>query len=79
MATIRISQAGDEPKLKVNVKESGKTVSVKGRAFTVGVESNIDWVAGPGRSGRCLVGYDRRRHACEPNFHLCGRSGLQAA
>ena len=45
VATIRFNQAGDEPKLKVNVKESGKTVSVKGETFTVGVESNIDWVA----------------------------------
>ncbi|WP_295939558.1 DUF5689 domain-containing protein [uncultured Alistipes sp.] len=45
VATIRFSQSGAEPTLKVNVKESGKTVSVKGETFSIGVESNIDWVA----------------------------------
>lgn len=45
VATIRFNQTGAVPTLTVNVKETGKTVSVKGETFTVGVEANIDWVA----------------------------------
>lgn len=45
VATIRFNQTGAEPMLSVSVKETGKTVSVKGETFAVGVEANIDWVA----------------------------------
>ena len=45
VATITFNQSGAEPVLKVDVKESGRTVSVKGETFNVGVEANLGWVA----------------------------------
>ncbi len=45
VATIKFTQTGAEPTLTVNVKESGRTVSVKGETFSVGVTANIAWVA----------------------------------
>lgn len=45
VAAITFNQTGADPVLNVNVKESGRTVSVKGETFTVGVEANLGWVA----------------------------------
>lgn len=45
VATITFNQTGAEPALSVNVKESGRTVSVKGETFTIGIEANLGWVA----------------------------------
>lgn len=44
VAVLRFNQTGSDPVLTVSVKESGKTVSVKGETFTFGVEANIGWV-----------------------------------
>lgn len=44
VAIVRFSQTGAEPVLMISVRESGKTVSVKGETFTFAVEANIGWV-----------------------------------